>query len=532
MSQPIRICLNEEMRKLDLQAEEEFGIEARILMENAGRAAAQVLLEHYPDAGIETEILVFAGKGNNAGDAFAIARRLLNLERRVRVFYLAEPKQYRGAVLKNFEILQKLKAKMTFVESLAEVEAFFRSSPGPFTAVDGILGTGLKGNLDGLYYDVVEHINEQQIEQVVSLDIPSGVHGDTGEVSGTSILASLTISFGFPKLGHFLPPGAARRGELVNVDISLPAKFGREGKQYLLRSGPLVQLLEARDRYGHKNSFGHTLLIGGSPGRLGAIAMAARACHKMGTGLVTVATWEDALDALLVKLPDETMAVPMKLEGPELEAYRAALPSYSSVVVGPGLGMRPEGKLMLEHLLGQYRGAVVLDADALNLVAEHRLYDLLLKRRAPTVLTPHPGEMSRLLRISKDEVVRNPLKAVRAAAEMTGSVVVLKGAATLIAAGEQPLYLSHYPNDGMATAGMGDVLAGMVGGLVGQKMDPFQATLLGVYLHSLAGDFAAKAKGHRSMTAPDIIENIGNAFKDLKASPTARTREIGRARLL
>lgn len=532
MTTPMRVCTSAEMRELDRIAEHEYDINATLLMENAGRSASQILLENYPDAGRNTEILVFAGKGNNAGDAFVVARRLICLDRRVRVFLLENESNYTGASKKNLEILKKMKAKVARLEAAQDLEAFFNSSSGPFTIVDGILGTGLKGELVGLFYDVVEMINRRDCGQVVSLDIPSGVSGDTGAIHGTSIHATLTVSFGFPKLGHFLPPGAGRRGNLINVDISLPPRFGKEGDKFLLMKGPMSKLLIERDRYGHKNSFGHTLLVGGSPGRLGAIAMAARACHRIGTGLVTVASWEDGLEPLMMKLPSETMSVPLRLEGPELKTYRENLSTYSSIVVGPGLGMRPEGRILLEEIFSHYTGPLVLDADALNLIAEHKLHDRLIQRRAPTVLTPHPGEMARLLNLPKNDVAGDPVKAIRQAVQETHSVVVLKGAATLIGSPEDKLYLNHYPNDGMATAGSGDVLAGMIGGLLGQRMDPFQGTLLGIYLHSLAGDFAAQRQGHRSMTSTDIIENISNAFKEIKSFPeTARPVE-GRAKLL
>jgi NAD(P)H-hydrate epimerase len=260
--------------------------------------------------------------------------------------------------------------------------------------------------------------------------------------------------------------------------------------------------------------------------------MAANACHKMGTGLVTVASWQECMEPLLMKLPDETMSGPIHLDGPEAEHYRASLKTYSSIVIGPGLGLRPEAKKLLEQLLSSYRGPLVLDADALNLVGDYKLHSALLDRRAPTILTPHPGEMARLLGVSKEKVLDNPVQAVTDAVKLTHSVVLLKGAATLIGSTDDVIYLNHYPNDGMATAGSGDVLAGMVGGLVGQKMDAFHATLLGVYLHSLAGDFAAQEMGHRSMTAPDIIRKISHAFKDVKTARHPQLPVEGRARLL
>lgn len=533
MSSTLRIVTSSEMRELDRIAEQEYGIDATVLMENAGRAATQVLLEEFPHAGQSTEVLVFAGKGNNAGDAFVVARRLLCLDRKVRVFHLEEESGYKDAALKNFQILKRMRAKLMYLETASDLQSFFERSPGPFTIVDGILGTGFRGSLEGNFYEIVELINRcRSASEVISMDIPTGVNGDTGAVNGTSIQATLTVSFGFPKLGHFLPPGATRRGQLVNVDISLPPKFRKEGEKRLLMKDPMGELLKERDRYGHKNSFGHALLVGGSPGRIGAIAMAARACHKMGTGLVTVATWDDSFGPLLVKLPNETMLVPLRWSGPDYDLYKKNLPTYSSVVVGPGLGLRSDGKQVLEELLSVYPGPVVIDADALNLIADHRMHDLLVRRRGTTVLTPHPGEMARLLGVSKDGVTQDPVKAIRSAVSMTHSTVVLKGAATLIASPDDLLYLNHYPNDGMATAGSGDVLAGMIGGLLGQRVEAFQGALLGIYLHSLAGDFAAKEYGHRSMTAQDIIENISNAFKDIK-TPLEPTLPVeGLARLL
>lgn len=528
----LRICSSSEMRELDRIADQEYGMDANLLMENAGRAISQIILERYPQAGIDTEILVFAGKGNNAGDAFVVARRLLGLGRRVRVFHLQNESGYRNAPLRHFQILKKLKAKLTYLETAAELQEFFDSRPGPFTIVDGILGTGMKGDIEGIFYDVVELINRCKNSDVVAIDIPTGVSGDTGAMGGTSILANLTISLGFPKLGHFLPPGAARRGELINVDISLPARFRGEGEKFLLMRKPLGELLMERDRYGHKNTFGHTLLVGGSPGRIGAIVMAARAAHRMGTGLVSVATWKDAFEPMMAKLPVETMVAPLALSGPEADAYRRSLPSYSSVVVGPGLGTRPEGKQLLQEMLTIYNGPMVIDADALNLIAEHKLHDLLVKRRAPTVLTPHPGEMSRFLGVDKEEIVRDPVGTVRKAVTLSHGVVLLKGAATLISSPDEILYLNHYPNDGMATAGSGDVLSGIIGGLLSQGMNSLDATLLGVYLHSLAGDFAAQQQGVRAMTAPDILDNLSHAFKEIKVTPPSSLPVESRARLL
>ena len=208
----LRICTNEEMRTLDRTAETEMGIGPVLLMENAGRAASEIIVREYPRAGLDREILVFAGKGNNAGDAFVVARQLLGLGRKVRIFHLVKGSEYKGATSENFRILQRMKAKLTHIVEAQEIEAFLAQTAGFDLAIDGIIGTGLKGDLEGHFYDVVEIMN-RYFQEIVSLDIPTGVSGDSGQVKGIAIDASLTISFGFPRLGHFLPPGATTRGK-------------------------------------------------------------------------------------------------------------------------------------------------------------------------------------------------------------------------------------------------------------------------------------------------------------------------------
>lgn len=511
----LRICTNDEMRRLDKTAEIEMGIGPVLLMENAGRAASEFIVREYPDAGINDEILVFAGKGNNAGDAFVVARQLLGLGRKVRVFHLVEGTQYKGATLENFKILQRMKAKLTHIAEAQELEAFLGQSRPPELAIDGIIGTGLKGDLEGHFYDVVELIN-QNFDEIVSLDIPTGVSGDSGQVQGIAIQASLTISFGFPRLGHFLPPGATYRGKLVNVDISLPHRFSIEGNKFLLQAKTVARKIQRRDRYAHKNSFGHVLLVGGSTGRTGAISLATRAALRTGSGLATAATWGDSIASLTAKLPEEAMTLTIPENEKNYDQYAEQLNQFSAVVMGPGMGNRPESKRLVEILLGYYQGPIVLDADALNLVSEHRLHSLCQNRKAPIVLTPHPGEMARLLNVKKEEVVRSPIDALKKAVDLTHSVVLLKGAATLLFSPDEVMYLNHFPNSGMATAGSGDVLAGMIGALLGQGLQGFDAAQVGVYLHSLAGARAAARVSPRGMMAGDIIRNIPGAYLELQ----------------
>lgn len=511
----LRICTNQEMRQLDQTAETEMGITPVLLMENAGRAATEIILREYPRAGLDDEILVFAGKGNNAGDAFVVARQLLSHGRKVRVFHLIRAAEYKGATLENFKILERMKAKLTHLGETAELEAFFERVGSARYAIDGIIGTGLKGNLEGHFYEVVEVIN-RFVDQVVSLDIPTGVNGDSGQVQGTAIHAAMTISFGFPRMGHFLPPGAGFCGKLINVDISLPHRFSKEGNKFLLQATTVGRKIVRRDRYAHKNTFGHVLLLGGSPGRTGAISMATRAALRSGAGLATAATWSDSMSLLVPQLPIEAMTLKIPDEAGDFESYQDRIKEFSAMVVGPGMGSRKDAISLIELLIKHYNRPMVLDADALNLISENGMHQLLRDRKAPTVLTPHPGEMARLISWKKEDVLNNPIDALKEAVDRTHAVVMLKGAATLLYSPNEVMYLNHFPNSGMATAGSGDVLAGLIGGLLAQGNSGFDAALAGVYLHSLAGAKAAKRAAPRGMIATDIIKHIPNAYLELQ----------------
>lgn len=512
----MRVVTSKEMRDIDNLAQSKFKIPSIVLMENAGLRAAEIVAQRHTELGYGTEILVFAGKGKNGGDALVVARQLLASGKRVRVFLLNSFDAYKDEAKQNLEILLEQKVRPIVLEHVGPLEEFFNSATGPFLCVDGLVGIGFRSPLAGLFADVVDIVNAK-CDYVIALDIASGVDATTGQVIGQAIYADLTISFGFSKLGHFIAPGAIHRGELQVIDISLPPVFRKEGSIHALAKDNVAPLLKRRDRYGHKNSFGHTLLFGGSKGKLGAISMAGRACLRVGSGLVTVVTWEDAYEQLLARVEDELMCLPLSFEEKRYTENRDALHFYSSVVVGPGMGKGERAEKIISDFIDYYNGPLVIDADGITILANPEIRQKLHGRKAPTILTPHPGELSRLLGVPKKEVVENPKAMVERAAEETNAIVLLKGATTFICAGDGHVYLNHYPNDGMATAGSGDVLAGMIGGIVGQqRMNPLDAVCLGVYLHSLSGDFASQRLGHRSMTASDIIAHLGDSFLDLR----------------
>lgn len=513
----MRVVTAREMRDIDELSIVKFKIPSIVLMENAGLRAAEIVARQHTELGYSSDILVFAGKGKNGGDALVVARQLLAMGKKVRLFLLHSFDAYKGESKQNLEILLEQKIRPTVLDNVGPLEEFFHSATGPFLCVDGLLGIGFKGPLAGLFADVVDILNAKT-DYMIALDIATGVDATTGQVIGQAIQADLTIAFGFSKLGHFIAPGALYRGELQVVDIALPVGFRGDGSIHALSKDSVAPLLKRRDMYGHKNSFGHTLLLGGSKGKLGAISMAARACLRVGTGLVTVATWEDSYEQLMARVDDEIMCLPLSFEEARYNEYKSQIHYYSSVVVGPGMGTGERAQKLLVDLIDYYRGTLVIDADAITLLANPEIRQRLHSRKGATILTPHPGELSRLLNVPKPEVVDKPMEMVARAAEETNGIVLLKGATTFICAGDGHTYLNHYPNDGMATAGSGDVLAGMIGGIVGQqRMDPREAVCLGVYLHSLAGDKAAQRLGHRSMTATDIIKHLGESFLDLRA---------------
>lgn len=517
----MRVVTSREMRDIDELAIRKFKIPSIVLMENAGLRAAEIVAEKHAQLSYSSEILVFAGKGKNGGDALVVARQLVAMGRRVRLFLLHSFDAYQDESKQNLEILLEQKIRPIVLDNVSPLEEFFASATGPFLCVDGLLGIGFKGPLAGLFADVVDIVNAKT-DYIISLDIPTGVDATTGEVIGQAIDADLTVAFGFAKIGHYIAPGALHRGELKIVDIALPVAFRNEGSIHALAKENVAVLLKRRDLYGHKNSFGHTLLFGGSKGKLGAISMASRACLRVGSGLVTVLSWEDSYEQLLARVDDEIMCHAIPPDEKRYVEMRDKVGFYSSVVVGPGMGTGDRAQRVLADFIDYYRGPLVIDADGITLLAKAEMLEKLHKRKGPTILTPHPGELSRMLKVTKEEVVNKPKEMVERAAEESNSIVLLKGATTFICAGDGHVYLNHYPNDGMATAGSGDVLAGMIGGIVGQaKMAPKDAVCLGVYLHSLAGDFAAQRLGHRSMTASDIISHLGDSFLELR-----RTREL------
>ncbi len=515
------------MQLLDRRTIEEYGVPGLILMENAGLGVLQEMSKRYGDL-TRRIITVVAGQGNNGGDGFVLARHLHQQGVRVRVYLLSQKERIKGDARINFLIYEKIGGELRQLarskisgEELREIKSSLHQSD---FIVDAIFGTGLTNTRPALseqiYSQVITLMNEST-KPIVAVDIPSGITSDTGEVLGAAVKADLTITFGLPKRGHYLYPGAAHRGALRVVDIGIPKTLIREipCSLNLLTPEEIRQNLPARAVDAHKGNFGHALVIGGSVGKTGAAAMAAQAALRIGAGLVTLAI-PSSLNPIMEQKLTEVMTVPLPETSSQtlsLAAEKALMDiaqDKSVIILGPGLSTHPETQELVRKLLHALRPPLILDADGINALAGDT--DSLARVKTKLVLTPHPGEMARLLGTTSQKVQSDRLGIVQSFAKRYNVCLVLKGAHTILADPNGPLFINPTGNEGMATAGTGDVLAGMLGGLISQGLDPLQASKIGVYLHGLAGDLVAAHKGAMGMIAGDLIECIPLAIQKIR----------------
>ncbi|MCL4515088.1 MAG: NAD(P)H-hydrate dehydratase [Firmicutes bacterium] len=542
----MRLVTPEEMRRIEEWAIKALGLPGMVLMENAGLRAAEVAGRMLAGADGKT-VLVFAGKGNNGGDGCVIARHLINRGAVVWVGLLAEPGEFRGDAAANLQVLEKMIERdrlfVVTAERLPEVE---RLAGGVHLIVDAIFGTGLSGAVRGLAASVIELLNASG-RPVMAVDIPSGLNGGNGRVEGTAVRATATVTFGAVKIGLVLHPGAEYAGAVYLADIGMPdswtgdpdqldqaldnqALIGRAPATYLITDRLVRDLLPPRPDDSHKGAFGHVLVAGGSGGMSGSVAIAGQAALRSGAGLVTVGAPSGLQPVLAAKLTEEmTVGLP---ETPGHLLLPAAARSileqagrYTVIVVGPGMGTGddPAGflKELLEGLAPGGPGALVIDADGLNILAARgqefktAVQNLSDRLGGRVVLTPHPGEMARLMGLSTAEVQRDRLGMARCAAGDWRVTVILKGSRTVIADPGGRAYINLTGNAGMATAGMGDLLAGVVGGLLAQGLGPAAASLAAVFLHGAAGDLAAEEIGPAGIVAGDLLPRLPRVIAGL-----------------
>ena len=513
----MKVATAEEMQELDRKAIETYRIPGIVLMENAGRGAAEVISKTFPDLH-KKKIAIIAGKGNNGGDGFVIARYLLNNGIPVRVYLLTDPKGLRGDAETNFNVFHRMKGEVISVPSSKDYIKIKRDLERFDILVDGIFGTGLDAEVRGYYREVIDHLNTLQ-KPIVAIDIPSGLDADTGKPLGASIRASLTITFGLPKIGHLIPPGLDYVGEVKVIDIGIPKRLVEEEKisTYLLEKEEIQRWLSVpRNPDTHKGDYGHLLVIAGSVGKTGAAAMACQAALRMGAGLVTLAI-PKSLNAIMEAKLTEVMTEPLP-ETPKqtlsLRAFSTIIrlcENKSAVVIGPGLGTYKETQSLILKLIKALTLPVILDADGLNALATQP--KTLPMANRSLVLTPHPGEMARLIRSQVKGILEDRIGVSRTFAQSNHVHLVLKGHRTLITTPKGEVFINPTGNPGMASGGTGDVLTGMIGGLVCQGLDLLPSLHIAVYLHGMAGDLVAQEEGEKSLIATDITEKIPALLK-------------------
>ncbi|MBH0198133.1 MAG: NAD(P)H-hydrate dehydratase [Nitrospira sp.] len=514
-----KIITGTQMQELDRRTIGEAHIPARVLMDRAGSGLVAALEQTFGSTQGK-RVIILCGKGNNGGDGFVAARLLHRRGTQVQVLMMSPASELSrdAAVMYRQFVRTAGKSGVHLYTSKSLVSSLLRESD---LIIDALLGTGLSSDVTGHYADAIDCINEAG-RPVVAADLPSGLHADTGAILGRAVRASLTVTFGLPKLGLYQSHGVDLAGSVSLIDIGIPQAYIEAVTSHttLITPASVRAVLPARRPASHKGTFGHAGIIAGSVGKTGAAAMAAKAALRIGTGLVTVAVPAGVNDVLESKLL-EAMTIPMPdtkartFSRSALDRLKTFITTRTAVAIGPGLSTHPETVELVQALMKDLDRPAVLDADALNALAGRA--SVLTACKTPPILTPHPGEMARLEANATPQSINADRigTAVRFARER-GTFVVLKGARTVVARPDGAAAICPTGNPGMATAGTGDVLTGMIVGLLAQGLAPWDAACAGTYLHGCAGDLAAADKGHAGLIAGDVIEQIPYALKTVQ----------------
>lgn len=518
----IKIVTGSQMQALDRRAIIEGHIPGTTLMEKAGAEVVASLAHTWGNPRGRT-ITVFCGKGNNGGDGFVVARLLHRHRAKVKVLAMAPVSDMtRDAATMYRQFVRTAgKSCVSRFTSKLQVQPLLQDSD---FVVDALFGTGLSADITGPYAEAIDAINEAR-RPVASIDLPSGLHADTGRMLGRAVQATLTITLALPKVGLYLNDGIDCAGKVHIVDINIPQSYvdALDSRITLLTDTFVRTALPVRKPSSHKGTFGHAGLIAGSVGKTGAAAMAAKAALRIGTGLVTVAVPATVNDVLEAKLL-EAMTAPMPetkartFARSAFERLSAFIAARSAVAIGPGLTTHPETVDLVQALVKNLHRPAVLDADALNALAGRA--SLLTECKTPPILTPHPGEMARLEPDATPQSVNaDRLGTAGRFARERGVFVVLKGARTVIARPDGAITICPTGNPGMATGGTGDVLTGMMVGLLAQGLQSWEAACAATYLHGYAGDLAASVRGQAGLIAGDVIDQIPHALKHFCDDP-------------
>jgi ADP-dependent NAD(P)H-hydrate dehydratase / NAD(P)H-hydrate epimerase len=509
----MKIVSATEMREIDRITTERFGVPSLVLMENAGTAVAEFVLSEYAAA---QRVGVICGKGNNGGDGLVVARKLREAGREVLLLLLADPAELRGDAAAMFE---KLPVKPFIVRSEADLtgeqaRAVLRAD----VLIDAVLGTGFRPPVQELYAAAIRAMNASSAP-MVAVDIPSGANSDAMQTGDElRARADAVVTFTAPKPAHVfadITPGPVLIAQIGSPEEAVVSSLGLN----VITVHDLAALIGARPRDANKGNFGHVLVIGGSLGKAGAAAMAGMSALRAGAGLSTVATARSVLPTvasfhpeLMTEPLDETEAGTISLRALEYGRFDHLMLGKTVLAIGPGISRNAETSELARSVVSKYQLPAVIDADGLNAFEGHGRQ--LNGRDRALVITPHPGEMARLTGLSTAEVQNDRVQVARTFARDHELIVVLKGHRTLIAHPDGTVWVNTTGNPGMATGGTGDILTGMVAGLVAQHpKDIFEAVLAAVYLHGLAGDIARESMGEHSLVATDLLKSLPEAFR-------------------
>lgn len=503
-----------EMAQIDRFTIEEIKIPGVVLMENAGRGVVEEIEIFLGDV-VDKHILIFCGKGNNGGDGYVIARHLNNRGAKVDIFLASKKEAIKGDALINLKILENMGLDIREISSVDQIPDFNRID----LIVDALLGTGVTGAVTGFFAELIDYMNALPAP-IVSVDLPSGMEADTGVVYGSCIKADITITLANLKTGLLFSPARDQAGEIVVVDISVPPEVSEKfhGHKFLVEQNDIRRRLPRRKLDAHKTSCGKVAVFAGSVGMTGAATLASIATLQVGAGLTKLGI-PASLNPILEQKVTEVMTVPLaetEVQSISIKAKDqiADLLDWAEVLaVGPGLSTHPETVEFVKWLLKSVEKPMVLDADGLNALTNSP--EFIKNYPADLVITPHPGELARLINRSIGDIQKDRLNIIRKLTQDWGKVIVLKGGPTVTAAPNGDLFINSTGNPGMATGGSGDVLTGVIAGLLAQKLNVTDAAIVGVYLHGLAADLAADDLSEMGMIAGDISDYLPAAIKEL-----------------
>jgi hydroxyethylthiazole kinase-like uncharacterized protein yjeF len=532
----VRIVNSIEMKELEKIAKEKFGLSENIIVETIGLRASEYIYKNYLQKKHFNEVVVLVGKGNNGADGLAMARHLRRYNVSLRAFLLFSENDCTPELKRQLSMAKGFGVKVTDLQGYEQFDAYFSQMSGSLLVIDAIFGTGIRLPLSQAIFDLIKLVNKYR-DVTISIDMPSGVCSDTGDAGGSAIIATETLAIALPKVGSYISQGPTHVGKLTVIDGGFPNELLGKGHRSLLTPSFVSGLAQKRDPFAYKNIFGHLLTIGGSPGLTGALVLSSHAGLRVGAGLVTALTWSESYAEFCSSVMPEVMKGVIPHDEQMLNQQMKKLLDYDAVVCGPGMGRGEKGlktREIVERVLNFYQGPLVIDADAINVLDLNKDMTLLRERRGVTVLTPHIGEFSRLIGKDSKQILARPLEFAKEFVEQTNCGLVLKGPCTLVLFPTNEKFFHYRPNPGMATGGTGDVLAGIIGGLLAQmKTDPahpaprtslrmqeferFQAsTCLAVVVHSMAGDLALKKWGERAMVASSIIDRLAAAFNAIQ----------------